>query len=263
MTLPDTFPIPPELPGLLASARKLVVFTGAGVSAESGISTFRDRTTGLWARFDPQQLATPEAFRVNPPLVWGWYEARRRSILNARPNPAHIALARFGELLPEVVVVTQNVDDLHERAGSHPVLHLHGRLDEARCFRCDRPYRHPGPPPPEAGEAEITPPTCEACGHPIRPGVVWFGESLPHDVWSQVLQHVNECDALFCVGTSAVVCPAAEIPLIALSRGATVVQVNPQPTELDARVRYNLHGKAGEVLPALFEAVRQHEPERQ
>lgn len=259
MNQDTSFSIPPTLPAKLASARKLVVFTGAGVSAESGISTFRDKNTGLWARFDPQQLATPEAFEANPSLVWGWYEARRRSIMEAQPNPAHRAIAEFAELIPEVVVITQNVDDLHERAGSGPVLHLHGRLDQARCFQCSRPYQHPGPPSPEAGTTEIAPPACDACGGYIRPGVVWFGESLPDGIWTEAIRHVQDCDALFSIGTSAVVYPAAQIPILALGRGATVVQVNPEPTELDDRLSHNLHGKAGVVLPALLEAVRQHQ----
>src|SRR5690606_4953947 len=165
-------------------------------------------------------------------------------IAHAQPNPAHLAIAELSSIVPEVVVVTQNVDDLHERAGSHAVLHLHGRLDQARCFDCEQPHTHSNPMPDVSYDAEITPPRCKHCGGMVRPGVVWFGEALPESQWTQAAQHVQDCDALLSVGTSAVVYPAAELPMIALSRGATVVQVNPQPTDLDAHAHFNLHGKA-------------------
>ena len=164
----------------LRKARRAVCLTGAGVSAESGIATFRDKLTGLWERFDPAELATPRAYERDPSLVWGWYEWRRTAILAAQPNPAHWALAAMAGLVPQFTLITQNVDDLHERAGSDDVLHLHGQLSRPYCERCRRGFVHPaGIPDLPPDGARIDPPRCEACDARIRPGVVWFGESLP------------------------------------------------------------------------------------
>lgn len=169
-----------DLPELLRSAQHIVVFTGAGVSAESGISTFRDDLTGLWSRFDAAELATPDAFRRDPDLVWGWYEWRRMNVLRASPNAGHVAIAAMEHHVPKLTLITQNVDDLHERAGSGSVIHLHGSLFAPRCFACARPARFPDefPDEPEGGR-RVAPPKCSHCGGRIRPGVVWFGETLP------------------------------------------------------------------------------------
>jgi NAD-dependent deacetylase len=237
-----------EAAALIDRAERIVIFTGAGVSAESGIPTFRDALTGLWEQFDPRRLATPEAFGDDPALVWGWYEGRRAAVERVEPNAGHRALAAIERRAPECVVVTQNVDDLHERAGSKGPIHLHGSLFAPRCSACGRAA--------EVGEAEegagrVTPPSCDHCGAPVRPGVVWFGEALPVEAFEAAVAAAANCDVLITVGTSGVVFPAAEIPQVTARMGGTVIQVNPDPTPLDAVARINLHGAAAEVLPAL------------
>lgn len=248
--------IPQALLDALRSAQRVVVFTGAGVSAESGIATFRDALTGLWSRFDAQALATPEAFRAHPDIVWGWYEWRRAQVLRAAPNAAHHAIAALARHVPDLTVVTQNVDDLHERAGSTQVVHLHGSLHAPRCSVCAAPqaYANNAPDEPDEGR-RIAPPACTRCGQPVRPGVVWFGESLPGDAWSIALRAAEQCNLLFSIGTSALVYPAAELPQRALAAGATVVQVNPNVTPLDAQAHCNLHGAAAEVMPRVLAAA--------
>ena len=244
-------------PAALRAARHVVVFTGAGVSAESGIPTFRDALTGLWSRFDPAQLATAGAFERDPALVWGWYEWRRALVARAEPNAAHRAIAAMGSRVPKLTLVTQNVDDLHERAGSRP-LRLHGSLFAPLCFDCARPAE--SPPLLHAEEARLEPPRC-ACGGRIRPGVVWFGEALPSDVMESAFEAAGDCDVLLSVGTSSVVYPAAEIPRVAARSGAVVIQVNPDPTPLDGVATYNLRGAAGAVLPALVRETWATDPE--
>ncbi len=247
---------PPELITALQAAQHVVVFTGAGVSAESGIPTFRDALTGLWGRFDAEALATPKAFRRDQDLVWGWYEWRRMQVLRALPNPAHLAIAKLAQHLPRLTVVTQNVDDLHERAGSVGVLHLHGSLHQPRCFDCGRSHVLPPAPPDEPeGGRRLSPPRCRQCGGPVRPGVVWFGESLPQDVLESAFAAAQDCDLLFAIGTSALVYPAAQIPLLALHAGARVAQVNPTATALDDECTWSLRGAAGAVVPKLLQAA--------
>jgi NAD-dependent protein deacetylase/lipoamidase len=248
--------IPPELVQALRQAQHVLVFTGAGVSAESGIPTFRDAMTGLWERYDPADLATPEAFARDPALVWGWYEWRRMKVLQASPNPAHHAIATLARQVPRLSLVTQNVDDLHERAGSIVLAHLHGQLNRPLCFGCGLPTSYPPgiPDEPEDGR-RIDPPRCHTCGGPIRPGVVWFGEALPTEDWGHAMDATREADLVFSVGTSNLVYPAAEVPELAARRGVTVVQVNPASTALDRIARYNLHGPAGTILPALVETA--------
>lgn len=259
-TATDPAPGPPAIPADLVDAlrlaRHVLVFTGAGVSAESGIPTFRDAMTGLWQRFDPAELASPEAFQRDPALVWGWYEWRRMKVLRAQPNPAHTAIANLKQRLPRLSLVTQNVDDLHERAGSTVLAHLHGQINKPLCFDCGLPTNYPAgiPNEPEEGR-RIDPPRCGTCGGAIRPGVVWFGESLPEDDWSRALAATRDADLVFSVGTSSLVYPAAEIPELAARMGATVVQINPASTALDRVARYNLQGPAGVILPALVAAA--------
>lgn len=238
----------------LRRARHAVVLTGAGVSAESGIPTFRDRLTGLWEKFDPAELATPEAFRRDPALVWGWYEWRRAKLRHAQPNAAHVAIARLAAKLPRLTLVTQNVDDLHERAGSASVLHLHGQLARPYCATCGEAYACPALEAdlPEGGR-RIEPPCCAACGGRVRPGVVWFGEALPQAPWQAAVAAATACELFFCIGTSAVVQPAASLIGRARRSGATTVQVNPNPTEMDREVDYALRGPAGQIMPALQE----------
>ena len=220
----------------LRGADRVVVFTGAGVSAESGIPTFRDALTGLWENFDASRLATVQAFQADPSLVWGWYEWRRLKVVQARPNPAHIAIVELAKHVPYLTVITQNVDDLHERAGSQDVVHLHGSLHSPRCIDCSAPFLEALPTPPMAeGGDRIDPPHCRACGGLVRPGVVWFGEMLPQVEWATAMAAAEGCDFLLSVGTSGVVYPAAELPLRALGTGATVVHVNP--------IRFDISGQ--------------------
>lgn len=211
----------------LQETEHVVVFTGAGVSAESGIPTFRDALTGLWERFDPAQLATAEAFRADPNLCWGWYEWRTRKVLQAQPNDAHLAIAEIAKHVPKLKVVTLNVDDLHERAGSKGVIHLHGSLHSPRCIDCGNAHEAPLP-SVELSEdgGRLEPSRCNACNGYIRPGVVWFGEVLPEAPWSAGLAAAESCDLHFSIGTSGLVYPAAELPLRALCTGATVVHIN-------------------------------------
>lgn len=237
----------------LQDATHVVIFTGAGVSAESGIPTFRDALTGLWERFDAEMLATPAAFLRDPALVWGWYQWRRQMAMRAQPNPAHLAIARLAALVPRLSVVTQNVDDLHERAGSAGVIHLHGSFFQPRCFACARPHAlPPGEPDEPDGGRRLEPPRCGHCGGRIRPGVVWFGEALPEDAFAQAEQAVRDCDLMFSIGTSSVVYPAAALPFEAAARGAKVIQVNPAATELDEVAYCNLRGSAGTVMDRLI-----------
>jgi NAD-dependent deacetylase len=225
------------------------------MSAESGVPTFRDALTGLWQQFDAQALATPEAFRADPALVWGWYEWRRRTVQQARPNAGHLAVAAIEARVPNTVLVTQNVDDLHERAGSADPVHLHGSLFAPRCSAC----AHPAPLPSEAGDepvdGRVPPPRCVRCTAGVRPGVVWFGEALPAAALETAVEAASSCDLLVTVGTSGLVYPAAEIPQVAARLGATVIQVNPEETPLDRVADVNLRGPAARVLPALVEAA--------
>ncbi|MEV1142311.1 NAD-dependent deacylase [Micromonospora sp. NPDC049799] len=245
-----------EAADLLRRARRAVVFSGAGMSAESGVPTFRDALTGLWQQFDAQALATPQAFHDDPALVWGWYEWRRTAVARARPNAGHVAVAAIEARVPHAVVVTQNVDDLHERAGSVDPVHLHGSLFAPRCSACARPARAADGPGEEPTDGRrVTPPSCGHCSAPIRPGVVWFGEALPEDALDTAVDAASSCDVLLTVGTSGLVYPAAEIPQVAARFGAAVIQVNPQETPLDAVAAVNLRGPAAEVLPALVRAA--------
>jgi NAD-dependent deacetylase len=248
--------IPSDLVLALRAAKHLVVFTGAGVSAESGIPTFRDALTGLWERLDAEDLATPGAFRKDRELVWGWYEWRRMNVLKAQPNPAHLAIAELTQYVPKLTVITQNVDDLHERAGSIEVLHLHGSLHHPRCFTCGQAHMLALEVPEEPdGGRRLEPPVCSYCGGPIRPGVVWFGEDLPQRELQAATDYVQRCDFLISIGTSGMVYPAAQIPLLAHHGGAKVVQINPTATQLNAVCSWSLRGAAGVLLPKLLHAA--------
>ncbi|MBX3684802.1 MAG: NAD-dependent deacylase [Rhodocyclaceae bacterium] len=241
---------------LLRGAGRIAVLSGAGISAESGIPTFRDALTGLWARFDAGDLATPEAFERDPALVWGWYEWRRMKVLQSQPNPGHLALARLAARGPQVTVITQNVDDLHERAGSREVHHLHGSLHAPRCFECGRSHGF-GPQIPDEPEGgrRLAPPACDHCGGPLRPGVVWFGEMLPEDAWRAATEAIAHCEVMITIGTSGLVFPAAGLPGLAAGRGKPVIQINPTATEHDDCARVALRARAGEALPALLERL--------
>ncbi len=232
----------------LRVARRMAVLTGAGVSAESGIPTFRDAQTGLWARFRPEELATPEAFARDPRLVWEWYEWRRGLVALAQPNPAHHALARMQSLVPGFTLITQNVDGLHTRAGSADVVELHGNIHRSKCFT-------DGLPVAEWAPTDSPPPRCPRCRGPLRPDVVWFGEPLPAEALARAEAAARHCDAFLAVGTSAAVYPAAQLPITALAAGACVIEVNRDPTPLSAVATFSLPGRAGEILPQLVAAV--------
>lgn len=228
----------------LKQARSIAVLTGAGVSAESGVPTFRGNN-GLWRQRRAEDLATPAAFERDPQLVWGWYNWRRSVLAGAKPNPGHYALAELEKRSSNFTLITQNVDGLHERAGSHNVLRLHGSIWRVRCMECKQERFDRRIPFPEI------PPKCE-CGGLLRPGVVWFGEALPRDVW-QAAEHAARSAELFLViGTSAVVYPAAGLAQIAKSSGARVVEINIAETQLSDQIDEFLQGPSGELLPQLI-----------
>lgn len=232
----------------LAEAPAICVLTGAGMSAESGVPTFRDAQTGLWAQFDPMQLATEEAFRAHPQRVWDWYQFRRELVAKTEPNAGHRALAGFAAREPgRLVLVTQNVDGLHQRAGSEGVLALHGNLFEDRWLDAPRACCE------EAGALPGHPPRCAGCGNMLRPGVVWFGEMLPPAVLTAAEQAAAGCALMLVVGTSGVVYPAAGLAHRARRAGARVVVLNTEETELDGAAHALLRGKAAELLPALLQ----------
>jgi NAD-dependent deacetylase len=233
----------------VAAARSVVALTGAGISAESGIPTFRDAQTGLWAHFNPEELASEPGFRAHPQRVWDWYAERREGMRRAQPNAAHHALADFARRHPgRLTVVTQNVDDLHQRAGTPQVIRLHGDLLADRWI--DACPRHPACAP---GEAEPgRPPRCTACGNLVRPAVVWFGEMLPELAIERAQRAAASCEVMLVVGTSGAVWPAAGLAGLARRAGATVVIVNPEPSEIDAEAALRLRGRAAELLPRLL-----------
>jgi NAD-dependent deacetylase len=230
----------------LLNAKSVIFFTGAGVSKESGIATFREAQTGLWAKFDPEELATPSAFKRNPKLVWQWYDERRRKLNEVKPNPGHVAIAELESVLPKVLVLTQNVDGLHKIAGSTDVVELHGNIREFFCF--DK--RHP------AGEIPLgleEPPKCH-CGSLIRPAVVWFQEALPEAEFARAQKEIIRSSVLFVVGTSALVHPAAGLPLLALQNNIPVLEINPDDTPLSRSASLILRGPSGEIIPKIVTA---------
>ena len=241
--------IPAKLIRQLAVARRVTVLTGAGVSAESGVPTFRDAQTGLWAKFKPEELATPDAFRRNPRLVWEWYEWRRQRVASVQPNPAHRALADMERRFPRFSLVTQNVDGLHQRAGSHRVIELHGNIARTKCFDEGTVISAW----PDTGDV---PPKCPNCGGWLRPDVVWFEEPLPAAEIELALEASVGCDVFVSVGTSTMVYPAASLPFEALRSGATVVEINPQPTPFTPEAHFVLNGPAGVVLPQLLASLQ-------
>ena len=229
----------------LRSARRVAVLTGAGVSAESGVPTFRQAQTGLWARYDPQSLATAAAFTANPRLVWEWYAWRRSLVAQAAPNPGHHALVELEQRIPEFCLITQNVDGLHQRAGSHKIIELHGNIQRSKCFDENTVV--------ETWEEQTEiPPRCPHCGGMLRPDVVWFGESLPPEALNAAWEAAGHCELFFSIGTSGVVEPAASLPNLALQSGAVVVEINPHPTPLTRLASYSLRGPSGVLLPELL-----------
>src|SRR5215210_789080 len=228
----------------LCGSARTALLTGSGTSAESGVPTFREAQTGLWERFDPQELATPEAFTRDPALVWDWYAWRRKLVAEACPNPGHLAIAEMQRLVPNFTLLTQNVDGLHQEAGSREVIELHGNIRRTKCSVEDTMVE-------EYAEAE-SPPNCPSCGGPLRPDVVWFGEMLPPVALEAASKAARGSDVFLSVGTSSLVYPAAALPFEALENGATLVEVNPSKTPLTRHADYTLRGPAGEVLPLLI-----------
>src|SRR5215813_6208113 len=205
---------------IVSKAKMVVVLTGAGVSRESGITTFREAQTGILANYDPERLATPQGFLADPPLVWRWYDSRRAMLSDVKPNPGHYAIAEMEKFVPKVLVVTQNIDGLHAQAGSTDVIELHGNITSFHCFEAG----HPAQDVPFGLEE---PPLCH-CGSKLRPAVVWFGEALPPAAMHRATREVQKADVVFVVGTSGLVYPAASIPYIGKDAGATVIEVNPE-----------------------------------
>lgn len=240
--------IPAILVAELRAAERVAVLTGAGISRESGIPTFREALTGLWENYDPQELATAVAFRRNPKMVWEWYAMRRAQIATVQPNPGHVALAEMERHVADFTLITQNVDGLHRKAGSRCVLELHGNIQRVKCL--DR-----GHPVETYDESGAVPPRCPRCGSLLRPDVVWFGENLPMGAIMTALDAARNCELFFSIGTSSVVEPAASLPYEALQHGATIVEVNPEETPLSEHAAYVLRGPAGGVLPALLQAA--------
>ncbi len=239
---------------LLAGARRVAALTGAGMSQESGVPTFRDAQTGLWSRYDAAELASPQAFRRHPDRVFGWYLERWRTACRAEPHAGHRALAALETMYDDFLVITQNVDGLHQRAGSRDVVELHGSLEAFRCADAG----HPADPASVAAlEAPasglVPPPRCAVCGSPVRPGVVWFGELLPQPAVERAWHWVGRCDVLLVIGTSSLVYPAAHLPAIARAVGARVIEINPQATALSERADVWWDERAGTALPALLE----------
>jgi NAD-dependent deacetylase len=241
--------IPATLVDALLRARFVAALTGAGISAESGVPTFRDAQSGLWARFDPRELATPDAFARNPKLVWDWYAMRRNMVVRVEPNAGHRALATIERNVPQFVLATQNVDGLHRRAGSVNTVELHGNITRVKCSR-EGTLKASWDDP-----ADGQPPRCAACGAFLRPDVVWFDEVLPADALAHAEAAARQCDVLLVIGTSAEVYPAAALPHHAQRAGAIVVEINPGRTALTARADFALRGNAGVVLPALVDAT--------
>ncbi|WP_226346008.1 SIR2 family NAD-dependent protein deacylase [Agilicoccus flavus] len=250
--------VPDDVLTLARQARRVTVLTGAGMSAESGIPTFRDPATGLWSRFDATTLASRDGWDADPDLVWAWYAWRVGRVRAAEPNAGHVALARWADLLAErggsLSIATQNIDDLHERAGSAVLAHVHGSLFAFRCAECDTPFTGEVPVPDEPVE-RVEPPLCEACGEYVRPGVVWFGEMLPQSAFDAATDACLEADFVLVVGTSGIVYPFASLPDLARGHGVPVVEINPDDTDLTRGVDHAWRATAATALPALVGAL--------
>jgi NAD-dependent deacetylase len=230
-----------QLERLIKDSQKIVFVTGAGISQESGIPTFRGKD-GHWRKHDPMQLATIDAFYEDPKLVWEWYEERRKNILAAQPNKGHFAIAELAKH-KQVIVLTQNIDGLHQRAGSRNVLELHGSIIRIKCTVCD--YKDD-----VTSVFDALPPKCR-CGGLLRPDVVWFGEALPQDVWAEAIRHAHTCDVMIIAGTSLVVSPANQLPLYAKQNGAALIEVNPEKTIMSSEMDLSVRDTSANALPHL------------
>lgn len=231
----------------LKAAKNIVFFTGAGISAESGIPTFRGKD-GIWNKLKPEELASFDAFMRNPDMVWEWYQYRRKIIHETKPNPGHFAVAEFEKYFDNVVVVTQNVDNLHNSSGSSTVYELHGNIERNYCVDCREPYYI------DSDKESL--PKCKFCGGLIRPDVVWFGEMLPQETFAKSEKAAAQSDICIIAGTSAVVYPAAYIPFTAKDAGSYLVEVNVAPTEISNLVDYSIIGRFGDILPEMLNEVK-------
>ena len=239
---------PPELLSLLHRTSKLAALTGAGVSQESGLRTFRDAQTGLWAQYKPEELASPEAFARDPKLIWDWYAWRREAVKAVRPNPGHYALVEIEKRVPGFTLITQNVDGLHRMAGNQNLLELHGNIQRVRCSDCYMIAE-------TWGDDTESVPLCESCGGLLRPDVVWFGEALPRDQLEAAVEAARTCDVLFSIGTSGLVQRAASLAFASRNRGAVVVEINAESTPLTTKADCFFQGKSGDILPDLVKSV--------
>ncbi len=240
--------IPQNFISKLLESESIVFFTGAGISAESNIPTFRGKD-GIWNKLKPEELANFDAFLRNPEMVWEWYSHRKKIIHQSEPNPGHKAIAEMQNLFKEVTVVTQNIDNLHRRAGSEKIYELHGNIERNYCINCKTFYNDELP-----FKGKI--PTCTKCGGLIRPDIVWFGEYLPQDQFQASAEASKNCDVFFVVGTSAVVYPAASLIYTARENGAYIVEVNIEETEISYLSNKSFYGEAGKTLPAIVDELK-------
>ncbi|HUI89834.1 MAG TPA: NAD-dependent deacylase [Anaerolineales bacterium] len=240
--------LPLDLINLLRTSHRVAALTGAGVSQESGLRTFRDSRDGLWKQYQPEELASPAAFARDPKLIWDWYAWRREAIKAVRPNAGHYALVEAARHISDFTLVTQNVDGLHCMAGSSKVIELHGNLQRVRCSQC-------GEFAEDWNDDGVNVPRCALCGGLLRPHVVWFGESLPRAELELAIEASRHCELFFSIGTSGVVQPAATLAYAAHNRGAAVVEINTERTPLTPKADYFFQGKSGEILPELVQAV--------
>ena len=248
----STFPA--DLIDQLESTKRIVVLTGAGVSAESGIPTFRDAQTGLWAQYDPMTLASPEGFADNPALVWRWYQWRRELIARSKPNAGHAALTKFERRKPELTLITQNVDGLHQQAGSKHVLELHGNIARTICSITRKAI---DPAWLNAHAEQEPPPSPHHADGLARPDVVWFGEVLDEQILDQAMQAAQQCDLMIVAGTAGVVHPAASLPTLAQQAGACVVEINPEVTTISRNANWRIQTTSATGLPQLLEHLAQ------
>lgn len=239
-----------ELLDQLVNCKRCVVLTGAGISAESGVPTFRGKE-GLWGKFRPEELASMAGFMASPKIVWEWYNWRRELMANVSPNPGHKALAQMESLFDDFVVVTQNVDNLHAAAGTKSILELHGNIYRNKCVDCNGIIEHSGDINPD----EI--PVCAICGGKIRPDIVWFGEMLDPEIINTAFSQSEQADVFLSIGTSALVHPAATLPVVAKNKGATLVEINIERTSLSELADFRYSGKSGEILPDLIAQLHQ------
>jgi NAD-dependent deacetylase len=238
-----------ELIKRLREAEHVVFFTGAGASAESGVPTFRESQNSIWADFDVNTYATAQGYQANPTLVWQWYAEQRRKLQALKPNPTHQVIAAWQHKMAGVTVITQNIDNLHQRAGSREMIELHGNIGTYKCFAQGHPVSH------DAMISDEQPPHCEQCGSLLRPDVVWFEEELPVEAFNQAEYFSFNCDVFVSIGCSLEVYPASTLPIKTARCGAYLVQINPHETQLDDLAHCNLRGKAGEIMPLLWQAV--------